>query len=145
MANGTVQPSTYALVKRWEGLQLTSYQVGGTGAYTIGYGRAYGVQPGQVITQATANSYLQTDVQNAANCVNQSVTRNLTQGQFDALVDFVYNLGCGYFNGSSLLEAVNSGDDGKAASLFPEYSCYNGQRVAGLVNRRLNEQQLYQG
>lgn len=85
------------LTKRFEGCRLTAYPDPGTGGapWTIGYGHTFGVKPGMVIDQHQANSWLAQDLANAASIVDLWVKAKLTQGRFDALTDFVFNVGQG--------------------------------------------------
>src|SRR5271165_5063255 len=91
------------LTKRFEGLRLKAYQDDG-GVWTIGYGHTgKDVKPRMTITEAKADDLLRSDVHTAVDAVSRLVTVPLTQGQFDALVDFVFNLGPTKFAGSTLL------------------------------------------
>jgi len=56
------------------------------------------------------------DVGSAAACVNNVVAVQLSQEEFDALVDFVFNLGAGSFEGSTLLRDLNAADFASAAA-----------------------------
>jgi lysozyme len=137
-----ISPAGLALIKQFEGLRLTSYQ-DSVGVWTIGYGSTLGVHAGMTITQEQADARLSIDVQTAVQCVNRKVGPALTQNQFDALVSFVFNLGCGAFSGSTLLRLLNAGDAGAAAHQFPAW-CHAGKEVlAGLVMRRAAEQKLF--
>ena len=60
----------------------------------------------------------------------------LTQGEFDALTDFVFNCGCGAFAGSTMLRLLNAGDYQSAAGQFDLWDHAGGQVVAGLLRRR---------
>ncbi|MEX1034778.1 MAG: lysozyme [Sneathiella sp.] len=96
-------------IKSFEGNRLTAYD-DGTGVMTIGYGHTGDVKVGETITQAQADSYFMEDVKGAVAAVNSAVKVNLTQGQFDALVSFTYNVGGGAFKSSTLLKKLNAGD-----------------------------------
>lgn len=77
-------------------------------------------------------------------CVNKYVTYSkLTQHQFDALVDFTYNLGCGSLRGSTLLKKLNAGDIEGAANEFPRWNKIGKIPNAGLTRRRIAEQKLF--
>ena len=108
----------FALTKLFEGLRLTAYTDQG-GVWTIGYGHTGpGVQAGLVITEAQADIFLQADVARAVTAVNLLVTIAITQGQFDALVDFAFNLGSSSLAHSTLLKQVNAGDFAGAGQSF---------------------------
>lgn len=131
-----------ALTKQFEGLRLSAYQDGG-GVWTIGYGHTKGVYKGQVISEAQASSFLMEDVQEAVKAVNKYVTVPINQNQFDALVDFTFNLGVNALASSTLLRMLNSGNVSGAAAQFVRWNKDNGVVVAGLTRRREAEAQLF--
>jgi lysozyme len=132
------------LTKQFEGCQLTAYQ-DQVGVWTIGYGHTgSGVVSGLAITQDQAVALLVSDVAAAAAFVNNAVTIELQQNEFDALVDFVFNLGRGAFAGSTLLKNLNAGQFDAAAAQFALWDHAGGQVVAGLLRRRQAEAALFQ-
>lgn len=148
--NGSMnmRPSLAAirLAKSSEGLSLIAYPDPGTGGepYTIGYGSTVGVLKGDVISLDQAEARLDRDLLNAASVVNQKVTVPLAQGQFDALCDFVFNLGAKNFATSTLLRKLNAGDYEGAAAEFPRWNKAAGKVMPGLVARRQNERLLFE-
>ena len=132
------------LTERFESCRLTAYQDQG-GIWTIGWGHTLDVHAGDTCSQEQADAWLVEDTQAAANDVNELVKVSLTQGEFDALVDFVYNLGGGAFAGSTLLRRLNTGDYQGAAELFDEWDHIGGKVVAGLLRRRQDETKEFQG
>ena len=127
------------LTESFEGLSLVSYPDTATGGepWTIAYGHTGpDVHPGMTITQEQAEDLLMQDVQKAAADVNAKVTTDLTQEEFDALVDFVFNVGAGNFNASTLLKKVNAGDIHGAAAEFERWDMAAGKHMAGLLRRR---------
>ena len=128
-----------ALTEKFEGCSLTPYQDQG-GVWTNGYGNTHNVTPGVAITQDQAVSDLIRNVQSAVDTVNNLVKVELTQGEFDALVDFVFNLGSGNFQSSTLLRNLNAGNYAGASAQFPAWDRCAGQVNQGLLNRRLAEQ-----
>lgn len=140
----TYSGSDLALTEQFEGCRLTAYQ-DVAGVWTIGYGHTGpDVSPGLTITQTQAAQLLQQDVASAAACVNQAVTVALNQDEFDALVDFVFNVGRGAFLGSTMLRDLNSGDFADAAEQFDKWDHAGGKVVAGLLRRREAEQALFE-
>ena len=131
-----------AFIAAHEGCRLEAY-LDSVGIPTIGYGHVKGVQMGQIITQDEAEAYLRDDVQTAVKCVNNSVSCVLTQSMFDALVSFVYNLGCNSLRNSTLLRKVNSGDDIGASEEFGKWNHAGGVVIAGLTKRRQDEAELF--
>jgi lysozyme len=118
-----------------EGLRLQAYRDGG-GVPTIGYGHTKGVKMGDVCTKEQALAYLHDDTKEAVSAVNDLVKIPITQDQFDALVDFVFNIGRPQFASSTLLRVLNSGDYFAASKQFGRWKYDNGKEVAGLIARR---------
>lgn len=129
------------LTEESEGLKLRAYQDTG-GVWTIGYGHTRNVGPGQVITQEYATTLLNADIQAAMVVVNQHCLP-CTQGQFDALTDFVFNVGAVQFLSSHLFTYHKTGQYDKAADEFPKWKYDNGKVIPGLVARRAKERALY--
>ena len=67
----------------------------------------------------------------------------LTQGQFDALVSFSFNVGLGTLQRSTLRQKVLRGDMEGAAEEFLKYTIGGGKVLKGLVNRRNDERALF--
>lgn len=135
------------LIKRFEGLELKAYQ-DSVGVWTIGYGWTQPVDgkkicPGMVIDQATADRLLKCGVVQYEQGVNQLVKVKITQGQFDALVSFAYNLGLRSLSTSTLLQKLNVGDKQGAANEFGRWVNAGGKRLEGLVKRRDAERELF--
>lgn len=131
------------LTEEFEGLRLHAYTDTG-GVWTIGYGHTNGVRPGQVIDQATAEALLKHDQESAANFVNAHAG-TCTQNQFDALVDFTFNVGPGLFLSSTLLKKHLAGDYDGAAEEFLKWKYDNHVEIPGLLRRRVAERALYKG
>lgn len=141
--NLTYSKNGLALTEQFEGCRLTAYQ-DQTGVWTIGYGHTgTGVHAGLTITQDQAEALLVSDVAASATYVNGAVLVVLNQDEFDALVDFVFNLGRGAFAGSTLLKDLNAGDFTGAANQFDRWDQAGGQVVAGLLRRRQAETALF--
>jgi lysozyme len=133
------------LTESFESCRLTAYQ-DIKGIWTIGWGHTGPeVVEGLVWTQNQADSQLVVDLQRAECMVNTCVTVDLTQGQFDSLVDFAFNLGCNAEKGSTLLKLVNENDMTDAANEFEKWDHASGVVVAGLLRRRLAEKQEFLG
>ena len=135
-------PYLVEAVKRFEGCSLMAYP-DATG-WSIGYGH-FGATEGQTITQELADSYLQLDLQAAEQAVNSLVTRTLSQRQFDALCDFVFNLGMYTFMHSRLLYFVNQNEDSAVDHDFIHFVYSGGKVSAALVERRTWEADMYSG
>lgn len=119
------------------------------GWWTWGYGhKRVGDEPMPTfISQPDAVALLRRDIVQYEAAVNNNVKYPITQDQFDALVDFTYNLGVADFETSTLLKLLNSGDIAGAANEFPkwDHARVNGQEVEvpGLLARRMQERTLF--
>lgn len=142
--NLTYDGAGLSLTEQCEGCELNAYQ-DQVGVWTIGYGHTGpDVVAGLTITLEEAQQLLQKDVASAVACVNNSVAVELTQNEFDALVDFVFNLGPGAFESSTLLRDLNAGDFAAAAAQFDAWDHAGGAVVAGLLRRRQQETALFE-
>jgi GH24 family phage-related lysozyme (muramidase) len=94
------------------------------------------------ITQQQAQQLLQNDANTAANTIDENVHVPLTQQQRDALTSFVYNVGSGAFEHSTLLRDINAGNSQAAADQLLRWVNQNGHFVRGLQNRR-NAERCY--
>jgi lysozyme len=129
-----------------EGVRLTAYPDPGTGGdpWTIGVGHTGPeVVHGMTITREEAMSLLAQDVKTAEKCVTANVRVGLTQSQFDALVSFVFNVGCGAFKGSTLLKKLNADDEQGAADEFLRWNKAAGRVLPGLTARREAEREMF--
>lgn len=131
-------------VKTNEGLKLKAYKDNGD-IWTIGYGHTgVDVKPGMVIDEEEALLILESDLTKAVLKVNKLVKVPLSQSQFDALVDFVFNIGGAAFSHSTLLRKLNAGDYLGAAEQFDRWVYDNKKVVVGLVNRRERERVMFE-
>lgn len=135
-------------LKLSEGLRLKAYQDTGK-VWTIGYGHTsaaggLNVYQGLVITHAQAEQLLKDDLERMTYPVIKRLVKvDLTQGQFDALCSFIYNLGEGQVKTSTLLKLLNARDYKGASGQFGRWIYDNGKKFDGLVTRRENEQELF--
>jgi lysozyme len=132
------------LIKRFEGFRERAY-LDAAGLPTIGYGHRL-LNPAQYpdgIGEQEAATMLRSDVQDAIRTIERMVTVPLTQGQFDALVDFVFNLGCERLKRSTLLRALNGGRYQAAGEQLLRWDLIQGQENLGLRARRLAELKLW--
>lgn len=139
----TCSDNGLALTMESEGFRASAYQ-DSVGVWTIGYGHTGSdVHPGLTITAEEAKALLASDVAWACACVNQMVTVPLSQCQFDALVDLVFNIGVGNFERSTLLQLLNSGEMAAAAEQFVAWDKAGGNVLPGLLKRRQAETALF--
>ena len=132
-------------IEAFEGTKLYPYQDTG-GKWTVGTGHLMvagdGTTPGLPITQEKATELLKNDLVVAENAINKE-NLDLTQNEFDALVSFVFNLGVGAFQRSTLLKFLKQGNKEAAAKEFPKWNMVTGVVSKGLTLRRMAEQDCF--
>lgn len=131
------------LIKSFEGLRLQAYQ-DTVGIWTIGFGSTRGVRRGDQITEQEAEQRLRDDLDAAETCIRSSLNMvRLTQHQFDALVSFVYNLGCRAFRNSTMYRKLEMGDFDAAAEQFQYWTRAGVEHPTGLIRRRHAEAEWF--
>lgn len=130
------------LICRFEGFSPVIY-ICPAGYLTIGYGH--------MITEANKEQFLdgvdedealellRSDVGKAERAVLRLITVPLTQGQFDALVSFTFNLGSGALQRSTLRRKVNREEHGNVPAELMKWVWAGGRKLKGLVKRRKSE------
>lgn len=133
-----------ALIKEYEGLRLEAYLCP-AGVWTIGWGHAKGVKQGDRIDTSTAEKYLKEDIEEAERGIEKLVKVKLNDNQFSAIVSFVFNLGTGNFQKSTLLRVINTDPySPNVAVQFRRWVYADGKISQGLIRRREAEVKLYQ-
>lgn len=129
-------------LKEFEGCKLTAYKCP-AGIWTIGYGTTKDVKQGMKITLADAEKLLKKDLEKFEDYVNK-LNVCQTQGQFDALVDFAYNLGTGNLCSSTLLKYIkNHKSYQEIQNQFMRWNKAGGKVLEGLTKRRKWEAARY--
>lgn len=142
-------PDCYDLIKRFEGFRSEPY-VCPAGVPTIGYGSTRYADNRRVllndlsITEPVAFALLFATLTQYVDAVNDYVHVPIHQCQFDALVDFAYNLGANALKTSTLLRKLNQSDFQGAADEFSKWTHGGGVVLPGLVKRRAAEQELFE-
>lgn len=148
-----VSGKALALIKRFEGERLSSYQ-DQAGIWTIGWGSTYNhdlkrrVQKGDIIDKETALRWLKLDAAGFSENVKRLVKVPINQNQLDSLTSFSYNVGNNAFANSTLLRKLNQGaSKQEVAAEFAKWNkvTINGEKVVsnGLVRRRKMEADLF--
>jgi lysozyme len=134
-----------ALIRHFEGFQPRPYACPG-GYQTIGYGHV--LQAGEDypadLTLRQAEALLREDAARASAAVDHLLPVALSPGQFDALASFVFNLGAGALQRSTLRQRVRRGEHEAAAREFLRWIYAGGKPLKGLLRRRLAEARLYE-
>lgn len=122
-------------LKEFEGFSNTAYKCA-AGVWTCGYGTTKGITPTTRCTRAEAEQWLLRDLAPVEAYVNTIPEVN-TQGKYDALVDFAYNLGLGNLKQSTLLRKIKEGTPtGDIQEQFRRWVYAGGKVLKGLVKRR---------
>ena len=117
---------------------------------TIGYGHL--VKPGEDftngITERQAIALLRSDIATAERAVQDNITAQMSQAQYDALVSLVYNIGASGFKNSTVVKYINNPDFHSSVysdleSAWKAWNRTQGKVSNGLINRRQNEWNLY--
>lgn len=134
-------PAGRSNIATWEGRRKNAYQ-DSAGNWTIGVGHKIvpgdGLAPNSAttITDQTIDALFADDIEEAETSVKSRVTVPLSQGQFDALVDFAFQFGDGKFGSSTLLRLLNSGDYAGAQAEFAKWIHVNNVPNQQLIARR---------
>lgn len=136
------------IVEHFEGFSSTPYRCP-SGLWTIGYGSIRDARGKRVtedhppISEEEARELLKRDLEEAEYYVNQLVYTPLTHNQLSALISFVYNIGSGNFQASTLRAKLNRGDYLGASNEFWKWRRGGGVILKGLVKRRKAEEELF--
>ncbi len=156
--NWQVSTSGINLIKQFERFMPQKYN-DQAGHCTIGYGTLihHGNCNGDAseqpytngITEERATELLMTRINSTQQVLNDTVTVTLSQNQFDALASFVYNIGTGAWNRSTLRRLLNQGNYDAVPTEMRKWVKVriNGRPVdsQGLINRRNREIALFTG
>lgn len=142
---------TEAVIKEQEGLRLKAYHCS-SGILTIGYGHTRNVKAGQTINKDTAERFFVEDVEAVERLVDREpFAKDLSQGQYDALVSFLFNVKYSSYQTSTLRrKIINNVNDPTIPDEFRRWvygtDPKTGAKVKlpGLVKRREWEAQMYE-
>ncbi len=129
------------LIKKFEGFSAFPYMCP-AGYWTVGFGHRT-IDKHTIISEDTAEKFLRYDLSYAERAVNKQITSALTENQFGALVSFVFNLGSGRLQSSTLRMKLNRGDYEGAANELMKWVKGGGRTLKGLVIRRQAERELF--
>ena len=138
------------LIKFYEGYSSSPYLCPAQ-HWTIGYGAIWGMDDTRVkedhpdINEDQADYLLRRDVKKSEMAVLRHIRVPLEDGQFNALCSFVFNLGSGALQSSTLRRKINRGDYIGAANEFPRWVFAGGRKLKGLIRRREHERLMFIG
>jgi lysozyme len=154
-----VSPKAIEMVKHHEGVRFKPYRCPAR-LYTVGVGHVMYPEQGKlkiedrdgfplrpednrVWTKDEVDAILKADLARFEKGVATYCTVPLTQGMFDALVSFSFNVGLGTLQRSTLRSKLNRGDKLGAAEELLKYCLGGGKILKGLQNRRIDERAMF--
>ena len=154
-----VSDKAIKMIVHHEGLRLKPYRCPAK-LWTIGVGHVLYPEQGKLsinerdgfalkqednrtFTQEEVSNILKADLKRFEQGVDRFMTAQLSQGMFDALVSFSFNVGLGTLQRSTLRQKLNRGDKEGAAEELLKYCMAGGKILKGLQNRRLDEKALF--
>ena len=137
------------IIKLFEGFRSAPYLCSANVA-TIGFGSTRTFDGSRVtlshasIDEAEAEELLLREINNSEKAVNRLIRIRLNNNEFSSLVSFVYNLGSGRLQSSTLRSLLNRNAPREmVAAEFPIWRRAGGRILAGLVRRRAAEKALF--
>ena len=136
------------LIKHWEGWRESPYLCSAARP-TIGYGSTWDRNGNAVtldhpdITKEQGEYLLLREVRHSEKAIRRLVKTELTENMFSSLCSFIYNVGSGNFQKSTLRMKLNRGQHESAADELSKWVKAGGRRIRGLVRRRKQERELF--
>jgi lysozyme len=154
-----VSPKTIEMIKHHEGVRFKPYQCPAK-LWTIGVGHdlypnqgkmpidqrgAYALHPedSRAFSKDEVDGILRADLDRFERGVERFCPVPLTQGMFDGLTSFSFNVGLGTLQRSTLRQKLLRGDKEGAAEELLKYCMGGGKVLKGLQNRRIDERRLF--
>ena len=106
-------------------------------------GFALKIEDFRTFSMEEVDAILRTDLDRFERGVEKFCPVALTQGQFDALVSFSFNVGLGTLQRSTLRQKILRGDMEGASEELLKYCMAGGKVLKGLLNRRKDEQAVF--
>ncbi len=121
-----------------EGYSGTAYK-DVAGVSTIGFGQADGTKMGDKTDPVRALVKLESTLDTSAKGMAACIQVPVSQGEYDAYLDFTYNVGVSAFCHSTLNKKLNAKDYDGACKELLKWTTAGGKVMPGLVNRRREE------
>jgi GH24 family phage-related lysozyme (muramidase) len=131
-----------------EGVRTKPYRCP-AGLWTVGVGHLIGDGHSlpdswnRTLSLEEVYAILAADVKRFERGVERFIPITLTQGEFDCLVSFSFNLGLGTLQRSTIRQALLRGDKVMAIQSLLKYNKAGGKVLKGLDNRRKDEAKLF--
>ena len=136
------------IIKVFEGYRSRPYRCSANVA-TIGWGSTFRLDGRPVrmdmeqITEDEAEALLRHGLRHCERSVDKLIKVELNSNEFSSLCSFVYNLGSGRLQSSTLRSKLNRDDREGASNEFPKWRRAGGRILKGLVLRREAERKLF--
>ena len=154
-----VSPKAIEMIKHHEGVRVNPYRCPAK-LWTVGVGHVMFPEQGRLkieerdafvpapeamrkYTMEEVDGILRSDLDRFERGVERFCPVPLTQGMFDGLVSFSFNVGLGTLQRSTLRQKVLRGDKEGAAEELLKYCMAGGKILKGLQNRRIDERALF--
>ncbi len=154
-----VSPKAVKMIMHHEGVRQKAYRCPAK-LWTIGVGHVLYPEQGKlkledrmsvplrpeddrVFSMEEVDGILRSDLSRFERGVAQYCPVPLTQGNFDALVSFAFNVGLGTLQRSTLRQKLLRGDKAGAAEELLKYCMAGGKILKGLQNRRIDERAVF--
>lgn len=156
-----ISPKACEVIRHHEGVRFKPYRCPAQ-LWTIGVGHVLypdqakipmdqrGAYPlrsedNRVFSKDEVDGILRSDLARFERGVAQFCPVPLTQGMYDSLVSFSFNVGLGTLQRSTLRQKLLRGDKAGAAEELLKYCKAGGKILKGLENRRKDERALFLG
>jgi len=154
-----VSPKAVEMIKHHEGVRFKPYQCPAK-LWTIGVGHVLYPNQGKMpidqrgsfplaqqdnrqFSKDEVDVILRNDLQRFERGVHTFCPVPLTQGMFDGLTSFSFNVGLGTLQRSTLRQKLLRGDKEGASEELMKYCMAGGKILKGLQNRRIDERALF--
>ena len=154
-----VSPKAIEMIKHHEGVRFKPYQCPAK-LWTIGVGHVLYPDQGKLpidqrgayalraedsrqFSKEEVDGILRSDLNRFERGVERFCPVPLTQGMFDALVSFAFNVGLGTLQRSTLRQKLLRGDKAGAAEELLKYCMAGGKVLKGLQKRRIDERVVF--
>lgn len=154
-----VSPKAIEMIKHHEGVRVNPYRCPAK-LWTVGVGHVMFPEQGRLkiedrdafvpppeamrkYTMEEVDGILRSDLDRFERGVERFCPVTLTQGMFDGLVSFSFNVGLGTLQRSTLRAKLNRNDKEGAAEELLKYCMAGGKILKGLQNRRIDERAMF--